>query len=200
MFDMWYDVTMVGIVLYTTIRGSTKGIAWQLAAIGALLLCFAFATPLSLVVAPAIHLDPLLNRWVAMLGIYLVFSFICFGAARMFRNWLESWKFEEYDKHLGAMFGLVKGATICLVLTFFTVCLSAPAREYVLATYSGRASRVVMHRLTAVLPAEIDRVLEPYVDRLDKAEPLVADGAARDDDFRGSSRPVDDLFGSDGDA
>src|SRR5262249_44900376 len=122
MCAMWYDVFMLIIVAYTTIRGAMKGMAWQLAAIASLVLCFLFATPVSLSVGPAIPVNPPLNRWLAMLGIYLAFSFACFGVARLLRGWLEAIKFQEYDRHLGALFGLVKGITICLVVTFFVVC------------------------------------------------------------------------------
>src|SRR5687768_5200953 len=77
-FVMAFDLCMLAVLVFTTVRGAMKGVAWQLAAIAALVLCFLFATPLSVVVAPLIHVDPPLNRWIAMLAIYLVFSFGCF--------------------------------------------------------------------------------------------------------------------------
>ena len=107
---MGFDLFIGAILLITTIRGAAKGVAWQLAGIGALVLCFLFATPLSLTIAPMIKLAPLLNRWVAMLGIYLVFSFGTFAIARGFREALEKAKFVEFDRHMGALFGLFKGA------------------------------------------------------------------------------------------
>jgi membrane protein required for colicin V production len=204
--EMWYDVCMLAILAYTTIRGAAKGMAWQLAAIAALILCFVFATPLSLVVAPTIPLDPPLNRWVAMLGIYLAFSFACFSIARMLRSWLEALKFEEYDRHLGAIFGFLKGATLCLVITFFAVCLSETAREHILETRAGRISGQILDQLAVVMPAELDKVLSPYLRHFDD-EPTLAIDAGQDregdhplpgdtsfddrysDDFRGTRRP-----------
>jgi membrane protein required for colicin V production len=158
---MIYDAVVVLILLYTTYRGAAKGVAWQLAGVAALVLCFLFATPLSLVVAPAIKLDPPLNRWVAMLAIYLLFAFGCFALARSIRSALESLKFEEFDRHLGAIFGLLKGAALCLVATFFLVCLSEPAREYVLRTTSGRLSVQVLRSMDTIMPREFDRLLAP---------------------------------------
>lgn len=195
---MGYDIGMLAVLAYTTFRGAAKGIAWQVAAIAALVLCFVFATPASLVVAPMISLDPPLNRWVAMLAVYLAFSFACFAAARLLRGWLEALKFEEYDRHLGALFGLLKGATLCLVITFFTVCLVAPAREYVLKSRSGKLAAQTLEGLTAVTPKEFDKVLAPYLKRFDEA--VVAEGGATDegepddwnDDFRGSVRPEEE--------
>jgi len=203
---MWYDVCMLAILAYTTIRGAAKGMAWQVAAIAALVLCFLFATPLSLVVAPMIRLEPPLNRWVAMLGIYLAFSFACFAAARMLRSWLEALKFEEYDRHLGALFGFIKGATLCLVVTFFSVCLSETARAHILQTRTGRISGQVLDQLAIVMPAELDKVLAPYLRHFDDPSMLAIDAgqgeggrdplpdlSGRDslDDFRGNRRPTD---------
>lgn len=211
---MVYDFVMLGILVFTTVRGSAKGMAWQLAAIASLVLCFLFATPLSLTVAPYINVEPPLNRWIGMLGIYLVFSFGCFSIARMLRSWLEAARFEEYDKHLGALFGFVKGATFCFVVTFFVVCLSQQACQYVLHTNSGYLAATVMQQLEVVMPAELGKVLAPYVHRLDGAgSSALADWERRPEsapselpsrsgndrpelppespDFRGSTRPDD---------
>lgn len=177
---MGYDAGMLVIVAWSAIRGAAKGIAWQLAAIAALVLCFLFATPLSLVVAPAISVEPPLNRWIAMLGIYVAFSFACFAIARMLRGWLEAAKFEEYDRHLGALFGFLKGATICLVISFFAVCLSETSREFALHSYSGQLAGKVLDQLPLIMPAELDAVLAPSLRRFDEAvesDSHMADGS-----------------------
>lgn len=167
---MVYDLVMAAIVLFTTWRGAAKGVAWQLAGIAALVLCFLFATPVSLAIAPLIKIDPPLNRWIAMLATYLIFSFVCFAAARTVRSALEAAKFEEFDRHLGAAFGFVKGAALCFVITFFSVCLSGSAAEAILPTYSGKISQVVMRNLQNVLPAELERTLAPHLDRFDTTQ------------------------------
>lgn len=164
---MIYDLVMAAIVLFTTWRGAARGVAWQLAGIAALVLCFLFATPVSLAIAPLIKIDPPLNRWIAMLATYLIFSFVCFAAARTVRGALEAAKFEEFDRHLGAAFGFVKGAALCFVITFFSVCLSGSAAEAILPTYTGKISQVVMQKIQTVLPAELDRTLAPHIDKFD---------------------------------
>lgn len=168
---MAFDLFIAGILLITTIRGAAKGVAWQLAGIGALVLCFLFATPLSLAVAPMIKLAPPLNRWVAMLGIYLVFSFGTFAIARGFREALEKAKFVEFDRHMGALFGLAKGAILGLVITFFSVAMSEKAREYILKTYTGYASAHIMSAIDPIMPKELHAILEPYIHGLDAVDP-----------------------------
>ncbi|MCY2963038.1 MAG: CvpA family protein, partial [Planctomycetota bacterium] len=164
---MYYDALLLLILGYTTWRGSARGVTWQVAGIAAILLCFVFAAPLSLAVAPMIKVDPPLNRWIAMLGIYLAFSFGCFAAARTVRGMLETFQFQEFDKHLGGLFGFVKGAILCLVLTFFVVALSESAREKVLRTNSGRLAGYLLYKSSAVMPRELDGVLAPYFRKIE---------------------------------
>jgi len=164
---MWYDVIVVGILVFAMIRGAMKGMVWQLAVIAAIVLCFAFAESLSLSLAPLISVEPPLNRWIAMFLLYVGFSFVCFAAARVLRDFIEKARFEAFDTHLGAAFGLLKGVAFSLVLTFFVVTISESQRSTILNSYSGYASAVIMDALHPVMPAGLHDVLEPYIHRLD---------------------------------
>ncbi|MBW3540267.1 MAG: CvpA family protein [Planctomycetes bacterium] len=170
---MWYDLVVLAVLAYATVRGAIKGIVWQLAVIASLVLCFAFSESLSAVIAPYIGLKAPLNRWIAMFVLYIVFAFISFGIARQLREWIEKAKFVELDRHLGAVFGFIKGAIFALVLTFFAVTLSESApglRATVFESYSGKAAAIIMDRLHPVMPDELHDVLEPYIHRLDRPE------------------------------
>ena len=164
---MWFDALVLGALVMFAWRGASKGVVWQLATIAAILLCFVFAETLSLAIAPLITVKPPLNRWIAMFALYIGFSFLSFAVARQVRDWIEKAQFVEYDRHLGALLGLVKGTVICLLITFFTVTLSESMRQQVLTSYSGKAAAIVMDRLHPVMPAELHEVLEPYIHRLD---------------------------------
>lgn len=168
---MWYDILVVGILLYAVFRGATKGIVWQLATIAALVLCFAFSESLSLSMAPYITLDPPLNRWVAMFAIYIFFSFISFAVARWLKNWIDKAQFVEYDRHLGSVFGFVKGVIFVLVMTFFGVTLTQRVpglRKAIFDSKTGHIAAVIMDRLHPVMPDEFHDVLEPYIHSLDR--------------------------------
>ena len=106
---MWYDLAVAAILLFCMIRGAKKGFLWQLAAIAAVVLCFAFAETVSVALAPYLNINPPLNRWVSMLLLYIACSFLCFAVARGLQNGLERAKFEDYDRHLGGLFGLAEG-------------------------------------------------------------------------------------------
>ena len=161
---MYYDALLLLILGWSAWRGSSRGVTWQLASIASLLLCFAFAAPASLVVAPLIKLDPPLNRWLAMLAVYILFSFGAFAAARVIRSLLAALKFQEFDQHLGGLFGLLKGVLASLILTFFVVTLSPSAREKVLRTHSGRVSGYLLYKARGILPQELAPTLAPHFD------------------------------------
>ncbi len=163
---MWFDAIIAVLLIFCTVRGASKGFAWQVAAIGALIICFFFAESASVAIAPLIKVDPPLNRWIAMFVLYLGASFVSFGAARTVRKTLESWQFVEYDKHLGAIFGFVKGAGFGLVLTFFAVTLSERLRADVLASYSGHTAGQIMSALHPVMPGELHPIIDPYIEKL----------------------------------
>lgn len=166
---MWYDAIIFALLVICVIRGAAKGFAWQIATIGALVLCFFFAETASLAIAPLIKLDPPLNRWVAMFALYIGASFVSFAAARTVRTALEKWQFDEYDKHLGAIFGFVKGVAIALVITFFAVTLSESVRAQVLASYSGYSAGHILSALHPVMPEELCGVIDPYLEKLGQA-------------------------------
>jgi uncharacterized membrane protein required for colicin V production len=197
---MWYDLLTLGILMYAMFRGAMKGIVWQLATIAALLMCFFFSGTLSAAVAPFIRVEPPMNQWIAMLILYLGFSFVSFGIARVAHEMIESMRIEALDRHLGAILGLVKGGMFSLFLTFFLVTLSHSARESIINSESGYVAAVVIDRLDPVIPGDLHALLEPYIRRLDapeierehREERLAREG--RGDDYRGSldRRDLDD--------
>jgi uncharacterized membrane protein required for colicin V production len=200
---MWYDLLTLGILMYAMFRGAMKGIVWQLATIAALLLCFFFSGSLSATLAPFIRVEPPLNRWIAMLVLYLGFSFVCFGIARVLHEGIEQMRIEALDRHLGALLGLVKGAMFSLFLTFFLVTLSHSARESIINSESGYIAAVTIDRLDPVIPGDLHALLEPYLRRLDpegierehRERRYGEDG--RDDPFVEDDRPNDRRDGLD---
>jgi len=164
---MWYDLLTLVILMFAMFRGAMKGIVWQLATIAALLMCFFFSGSLSYIVAPFIRVEPPLDHWIAMFVLYLGFSFVSFGVARVLHEWIEQMKFEALDRHLGALLGLFKGGVFSLFLTFFLVTLSHHARESIINSESGYVAAVVIDRLDPVIPGDLHALLEPYIERLD---------------------------------
>ena len=94
-----------------------RGVVWQLAGIVGLGLCVTFASTFASIVGPHVDIQEPLNHWVVLFGSYLFFSFLSFGVARMIEGVLKQTEMKEFDRHLGAMFGFIKGVAFCVVLT-----------------------------------------------------------------------------------
>ena len=163
---IWYDAIILALLIFCAWRGASKGFAWQVATIGAIVLCFVFAEKASLILAPLITVDPPLNRWIAMFALYIGASFVSFAVARMIRGTLKKWQFEEFDSHLGAVFGFIKGVAFALVITFFAVTLSESLRGQVLASHSGYAAGQILVAFHPVMPDEFHGVIDPYIEKL----------------------------------
>lgn len=167
---MWYDLFVLAVLIYCTVSGAKRGVVWQLAGIAGLVLCVFFAGSFAAVVGPMINLEPPLNHWVTMFGAYLFFSFLSFSVARMLNGWIEKAQFKEFNQHLGAVLGFVKGAAFCLVLTFFVVTVSEPAREALKNSKSGHYAAIIVDTLHPVMPGKLHDALEIYIHQLDTPE------------------------------
>ncbi|QDT39140.1 CvpA family protein [Stratiformator vulcanicus] len=192
---MWYDLVILGLLAFCTIRGMRRGFVWQLAGIAGLVLAFLFAETLSPVIAPIIGVEPPLNRWIAMFIIYIGASFVSFAIARSMHSALEKAKFVEFDRHLGGIFGFVKGTAFALLITFFAVTLSEAARPTVLNSRAGYVAAVVMWQLQPIMPEGLANILDPYLENFDRppratetdGETIIADGSGSGTPGSGSS-------------
>lgn len=164
---MWYDIFVVAVLIVGMVRGAVRGVVWQLAGIAGIVLCLVFAETISHIGSPLVNLEPPLNQWVVMFVAYLFFSFLSFGFARLINTALEKAELKEYNKHLGAIFGLVKGAALCLVITFFLVTLSETTRDMLRSSKSARYAAIVMDRLHPVMPEKLRGALDKYIHDLD---------------------------------
>ncbi len=196
---MWYDFVILAVLAYSAIRGAVKGFVWQVAVIAALLFCFFFSDSLSQQIAPHIALEEPFNRWVAMFLLYIGFSFLCFGAARLFRGWIEKIRFVEYDRHLGAIFGLVKGVLFALIITFFLVTFSKSMRSDIMNTKSGYYAAIIMDQLHPMMPESMHDALDPYIHLLDSNNSdLKNSHAGRSNSDQGDDDSDAPLFGDAG--
>ncbi|MEZ6067468.1 MAG: CvpA family protein [Planctomycetaceae bacterium] len=160
---MWYDLLVLGILLYFAVRGASRGIISQLAGIAGIVLCLVFAESISAAIGPMISLQPPLNHWVVMFGSYVFFSFIAFGFARVMNDWAANTGMETFNKHLGMVFGFAKGVVVCLVMTFFLVTLSPAARSALKMSKTGHISALIMDRLHPIMPEKLNVALHEYL-------------------------------------
>jgi membrane protein required for colicin V production len=163
-----YDMVMLAVLVGSTVFGAWRGMAWQIAALASLIVSYFVALRFSAELAPYFGQQAPLNRFLAMLAIYLVTSLVIWILFRFVSGIIDRVRLREFDRQLGALFGLAKGVLFCVAITFFAVTLSASAREAVLRSRSGYYIAVLLDRAEGVMPREIHQVLDPYLHKLEQ--------------------------------
>ena len=171
-----YDLLMLMVLGGATVFGAWKGMAWQIASLASFVVSYFFALRFSEQLAPFFGQQAPLNRFIAMLAVYLGTSLVIWVLFRVLAGVIDRVRLREFDHQIGALFGLAKGVLLCIVVTFFAVTLSDRLREAVLRSKSGHYIAVVLDKADSLMPAEIKDVLGPYLheleDKLDGDEPL----------------------------
>lgn len=164
-----YDILMLGVLIGATVFGAIKGFAWQLAAIASILVSYWVAYNFREPFSESIRAEPPWNRFLAMLILYVGTSLIVWVAFRMVSQTIDRLKLREFDRQVGAIFGLAKGALYCVLITLFAVTLMGDrTRESIVDSHSGRYISRVLDRSESVIPPEIHGVVQPYLDKFDQ--------------------------------
>lgn len=162
-----YDLVMGAVVLFSIVYGMSRGFIWQLASLSSLILSCWAAVRWSPALARIIsHQEPW-NRWVAMLLIFVFCSLIVWLIFQVVGKWLRRVHLEGFDRQMGAVFGLLKGILICLVITFFSVTLFTSTRSLVLTSRSGPIIARLIPKVAVLLPKEIRTSVGEYLDEFE---------------------------------
>ena len=163
-----YDIVMLVVLLGATVLGAWKGMIWQIASLASLLVSAWIALHFSASLAPYFSATEPWNRFLAMLVLYVLTSLAIWLLFRMVSGIVDRIKLKEFDRQMGAMFGLAKGVLLCVVITFFAVTLSESARQMVLKSYSGDAIARLTRNANPILPEDVRAVIGKYIDELDQ--------------------------------
>ncbi len=158
-FDLFFFLCVVaGIV-----TGAWKGLAWQLAGIGSVVLGFLVGVPLSGFITGALEHPSVFKRFLVFALCYAGISLACYAVALLVRKRLEAVKLERYDRHMGAFVGAVHGLALCAVATMFLVTLSEEARRTILVRPTGKAIGVTLDAMHGILPDGLHDMVHPYM-------------------------------------
>lgn len=164
-----YDFMMLAVLAATTLFGYRKGMAWQIASLASLFVSYFVAQRFSEQLAPTFGNTAPLNRFVAMLVIYVVSSFLIWTLFRFVSGAIDKVKLETFDAQMGALFGAAKGVLLCIVITFFAVTLLPPAQgEAIVNSQSGRYIVALLDKSHSVFPPEIHQIIDPYVNKVEQ--------------------------------
>lgn len=163
-----YDIIMLVVLAGTALFGAIKGFAWQLASIASIVVSYVVAFNFRHQLSQSIQADPPWNRFLAMLILFIGTSLVIWVGFRMVSNTIDRLRLKEFDRQIGALFGLAKGGLYCILLTLFGVTLlGETVREKIVVSKSGRYIASVLDRSEALIPEEIHQVVGPYLERFD---------------------------------
>lgn len=163
-----YDLLMLVVLVGTTLFGFVKGLAWQLAYVSSLVLSYMAAVRFSPQLAPTFGDSEPFNRFVAMLVIYMATSLVIWMIFRGVAGTIDRVKLHEFDRQMGALIGFARGVLWCIAITFFAATLLETYRPTILGSRTGHYIGVLLAKSDAVVPPEVQKVIQPYVDRIEQ--------------------------------
>ena len=165
-----YDGIMIVLVVVAMLQGAWRGMIWQVAPIASLVLGYIVSYPMSLSVAQYFG-EPPLNRLWAMIAIYAAVSLAVYLVLRSVRESFDRLKLTEFDRHLGALFGFVKGGLLAIVITIALITVSPQARELILKSESSSIAARTVNTISPILPKALNDLVRPYIQNFNEQLP-----------------------------
>jgi membrane protein required for colicin V production len=82
----------------------------------------------------------------------------------MISSTIDKIRLKEFDRQLGAGFGLLKGAATCCLVTMFAMTLLGPNQKTAIArSKSGQYIAQALTHAGAIMPDEVKQVIGPYI-------------------------------------
>lgn len=167
-----YDLLMIVVLAAAVVWGAWKGFAWQIASLASIVASYVVALMFRQQLAQFINASPPWNMFLSMLILFLGTSLVVWIGFNLVAEVIEKVKLKEFDRQIGAIFGLAKGVLLCVLITLFAVTLlSEPQRQAICNSRSGYYIAVLLDKADGVIPGELHEVLDPYIDRLDQQVP-----------------------------
>lgn len=165
-----YDIVMVAVLGATTLFGSMRGIARQIASLISIPLCVTCAYRFYDKVDPMLKgtiTNDALRPYAAMLAVYIGVSFVFWLGFRFVSRSINQAQMSGFDRQMGALLGAAKGGLLCLVITFFSVGLSESSRGAVLNSTSGKYIATVLREAKPIVHDKWDQQFGAYIDQLE---------------------------------
>jgi len=164
-----YDIIMVALLIGATIFGAWKGLAWQVASLGAIVASCFVTIRFQADLAGVIKAREPWNTFLAMLMLYVGTSLLIWIAFRFVSDFMDRLKLKEFDRQLGAILGFAKGVLLCVIVTLFAVTLLGESqRRSIIQSYSGYYIAKLLDKAHTVMPPQVHQVLHPYIESLDQ--------------------------------
>ena len=159
-----YDIIILILVGWLTLRGAMKGMVSQLASLAAVAASFWASVRFGPVLEPIMQSTLKVQQpWDKVLAITIAFVGASIAVAvlhRVLAKIISAIRLKKYDVASGAAFGFLKGVLIGMIITFFAIMLSEQSREMALQSRSGKVLVRAIQYTQALLPEDISALVE----------------------------------------
>jgi len=175
-----YDIIILIIVGWLTLRGAMKGMVSQLASIAALIASIWAAIRFSPVLEPILqsnfNAQPPWDKVSAIVIVFVGASIAVMLVKRVLAGIINAIHLKQFDRLCGALFGFLKGVLIGMILTFFAVMLSEQTRTMATQSPSGQILVRLIQHSQSLLPDEVSALIAANLEGFQK-QMGTADGA-----------------------
>jgi len=165
-----YDIIMLVVFVGAILFGYWKGLAWQLASVAAIVVSYIVSVRFREPVSNFISAEQPWNKIAAMLILFLGCSLVIWTIYASVHKSLKKMELKGFDSQAGALLGAVKGALLCMIITMFSVSMIGERAHH--AIHLSRSGYYIVRGITqvsAIVPAEIGKYVQPYVDDFHEA-------------------------------
>lgn len=160
-----YDLFMLCVMLFAVVRGYSKGLAWQIASLASIFVSYFVAYRFKELVMPMIEMPDPWRGAIAMTALFVASSLVIWLLFQNVRGAIEKAKLKDFDQQLGAIFGGVKGAIWCTLITLVVLTfLGDSVSPYVVNSRSGDYIARFLANSKRLMPSEIQEVVQPFIE------------------------------------
>ena len=162
----FYDIIILAVLFGAMYFGYTKGLAWQIASVAAVVVSYFAAVRFRGQVAPFVQADPPYNYIAAMLIIFIACSLVIWMVYAYVNRSLEKAELDGFNRQIGALVGAVLGVLLIMVITMFSVSLLGTTAHD--SIHKSRLGGYVVRGISLVqafVPEELDASLDPHFEK-----------------------------------
>ncbi|MBR2695151.1 MAG: CvpA family protein [Thermoguttaceae bacterium] len=147
-----FDVFVILFLFYCIFMGGKRGIFLQITSIVSLLAGWYVSSRYSVNFKSYFPLGDALSGKAASIATFFAVEIGVLILGKVLSGMLVGGILKEANRQLGALFGLVKGLIVCLVVTYFAVTLSSTSKKFVIGSQSGRMMIQLLCEIQKIIP------------------------------------------------
>jgi membrane protein required for colicin V production len=147
-----FDIIVLAILVLSVFMGGMRGVIAQIATIASWVISWFIAARYYTVAAKLLPISETYSTPVAIVITFLVCAIVIELSFRFLKKAISFAGLKEFDRQAGAAFGGLKGALLCLLITFFGVIISDKTRDFVNDSRSGPFFIAVIEHIQGHFP------------------------------------------------